>query len=74
MPRDRSCMRTYITPWPKANGGEVDQGRDIGGITWFELFVHFDTTEARTLGGKHVKDLDVEARTKERRNAGAKAK
>lgn len=58
----------------KREWGEVEQELDIRGITWIELFVVFDTAEARTPGGKHVKDLDIEARPKERSNGGAKVK
>ena len=54
--------------------GEVEQDKGIGGIAWIELFILFDTSEARTPNGRHVKNLEAEKGQKTGRTAKQKAR
>ena len=38
---------------------ETDTEERIGGVTWLELFILFDTSGARTIEGRHIKDAGV---------------
>ena len=49
--------------------GAVQADSEVGGVTWIELFVLFDTSGSRSAAGDHVKDLEAKARVeKKRRN------
>ena len=54
--------------------GELEQDKGIGGIAWTELFILFDTSEARTPNGRHVKNLEADKRAKDRKDSRAKSK
>ena len=45
----------------------IDVNNKMGGTTWLELFVLFDTTQARSAKGTHVKSFDVATRASSRR-------
>ena len=52
----------------------IEHESNTSGVTWLELFILFDTTNARNEQGKHIKDRDAkkraDARTKKRRSEG----
>ena len=55
--------------------GPAQEENIIGGTSWIELFILFDTTAARSAEGEHIKEPEAAARAEKRKKKeGRKAK
>ena len=54
--------------------GKVRIDCEVGGITWIEMFVLFDTAGSRSANGNHVKDPEAKERAEKRQRKNGKVK
>lgn len=66
-----SCTKISIVSNRQVNWAYLDLISNMGGITWLELFILFDTGGNRTAAGRHTKSQDAIERAQVRRGANA---